>query len=119
MREIRKSGSEGGAGQNNVPFLPLSFAFASHTLSSHFRISEVRLCSAKEGGMAVSAVWKLACLLARALPIGTKEHAEAQKAGRLCPSPKIQKQGAFGMSWSFGWLGSVEFEWIQVSIFSF
>ena len=25
MREIRKSGSEGGAGQNNVPFLPLSF----------------------------------------------------------------------------------------------
>ena len=24
MREIRKSGSEGGAGQNNVPFLPLS-----------------------------------------------------------------------------------------------
>ncbi len=40
MREIRKSGSEGGAGQNNVPFLPLSLAFASHTLSSHFRISE-------------------------------------------------------------------------------
>ena len=69
--------------------------------------------------MAVSAVWKLACLLARALPIGTKEHAEAQKAGRLCPSPKIQKQGAFGMSWSFGWPGSVEFEWIQASIFSF
>jgi hypothetical protein len=24
MREICKSGSEGGAGQNNVPFLPLS-----------------------------------------------------------------------------------------------
>ncbi len=24
MREIRKSGSEGGAGQTNVPFLPLS-----------------------------------------------------------------------------------------------
>ena len=41
MREIRKSGSEGGAGQNNVPFLPLSLAFASHTLSSHFRISEI------------------------------------------------------------------------------
>jgi len=28
MREIRKSGSEGGAGQNNVPFLPLSFSAA-------------------------------------------------------------------------------------------
>ena len=24
MREIRQSGSEGGAGQTNVPFLPLS-----------------------------------------------------------------------------------------------
>ena len=92
MREIRKSGSEGVAGQNNVPFLPLSLAFASHTPSSHFRISEIlrkatsvrtscyhslqtmkahsyhclfeiRLCSAKEGGMAVSAVWRLAYLL--------------------------------------------------------
>ena len=42
MREIRKSGSEGGAGQNNVPFLPLSLAFASHTLSSHFRMSEAK-----------------------------------------------------------------------------
>ena len=26
MREIRQSGSEGGAGQTNVPFLPLSNA---------------------------------------------------------------------------------------------
>ena len=69
-------------------------AFASHTLSSHFRISEIlrkatsvrtscyhslqtmkahsyhclfeiRLCSAKEGGMAVSAVWRLVYLLVR------------------------------------------------------
>ena len=67
-------------------------AFASHTLSSHFRISEIlrkatsvrtscyhsletmkthsyhclfeiRLCTAKEGGMAVSAVLRLAYLL--------------------------------------------------------
>jgi len=69
--------------------------------------------------MAVSPVRKLACLLVRALPIGTKEHAKAQKAGTQCPSPKIQKQGAFGMSWSFGWPGSVEFEWIQSSFFDF
>ncbi len=40
MREIRKSGSEGGARQTNVPFLPLSLAFASHTLSLHFRMSD-------------------------------------------------------------------------------
>ena len=32
MREIRKSGSEGGAGQNNVPFLPLSGGNGTLTL---------------------------------------------------------------------------------------
>ena len=51
MREIRKSGSEGGAGQNNVPFLPLSLAFASHILSSHFRISEDLQQGQKMGSM--------------------------------------------------------------------
>ena len=32
MREIRKSGSEGGAGQTNVPFLPLSPLFLLQSL---------------------------------------------------------------------------------------
>ena len=34
MREIRKSGSEGGAGQNNVPFLPLSLLKAKSIFQS-------------------------------------------------------------------------------------
>jgi len=52
--------------------------------------------------MAVSAVWRLACLLAP-IPIRTKEHAKAHRLclrlveptdrrDALCPSPKIQKQ---------------------------
>ena len=38
MREIRKSGSEGGAGQTNVPFLPLSFFCAA---KSNFQLTMV------------------------------------------------------------------------------
>jgi hypothetical protein len=34
MREIRKSGSEGGAGQTNAPFLPLSLSGADANPSS-------------------------------------------------------------------------------------
>ena len=30
------------------------------------------------------------------IPIGTKEHAKADRRDALCPSPKIQKQAAFG-----------------------
>ena len=37
----------------------------------------MRLCSAKEGGMAVSAVWRLFSLLAP--DIGTKEHSKAHR----------------------------------------
>jgi len=43
--------------------------------------------------MAVPAVWRLINLLAFIEP---KQHANSQ-AGRLCSSPKIQKQAAFGM----------------------
>ena len=88
-------------------------AFASHTLSSHFRISEIlrkatsvrtscyhlqqtmkahsyhclfeiRLCAAKEGGMAVSAVWRLVYFLAT-LPIGTKGADRSTQARRAVP----------------------------------
>ena len=40
MREIRKSGSEGGAGQTNVPFLPLSGAVMQHLVAGF--ISKLR-----------------------------------------------------------------------------
>ncbi len=36
--------------------------------------------------------------LARTLPIGTKEHNNAHRRDALCPSTKIQKQAAFGIS---------------------
>ena len=59
----------------------------------------------QKGGMAVSAVWRLACLLSP-IPIGTKEHAKTHRRclrlveptdrrDALCSSPKIQKQAAF------------------------
>ncbi len=62
----------------------------------------------KKGGMAVSAVWRLVYLLAPC-PARTKEHANAHRhylrlveptdrRDALCPSPKIQKQAAFGKS---------------------
>ena len=50
----------------------------------------------QKGGMAVSAVWRLACLLSP-IPIGTKEHAKTHRRDALCSSPKIQKQAAFGI----------------------
>ena len=50
----------------------------------------------QKGGMAVSAVWRLACLLCH-IPIGTKEHAKTHRRDALCSSPKIQKQAAFGI----------------------
>ena len=42
MREIRKSGSEGGAGQNNVPFLPLSFFCDAKSNSNRERLFAVK-----------------------------------------------------------------------------
>jgi hypothetical protein len=47
--------------------------------------------------MAVSTVWRLFSLLAP--DIGTKEHTKAHRRDALCPSPKVQKQAAFGMSY--------------------
>ena len=64
----------------------------------------MRLCSGKEGGMAVSAVWRLVYFLAHAQRNqGTRENTGgASSAGdALCPSPKIQKQAAFGISACF------------------
>jgi hypothetical protein len=37
-------------------------------------------------------------LLARTLPIVTKEHANAHRRDALCPSPKIQMQAVFGIT---------------------
>jgi hypothetical protein len=45
--------------------------------------------------MAVSAVWTLIYLLAH---IGTKEQHCRTQEGRLCSSPRIQKQVAFDIS---------------------
>ena len=39
---------------------------------------EIRLCTAKEGGMAVSAVWRLAYLIAP-FPLGTKSQAKEHR----------------------------------------
>ncbi|NBS51309.1 MAG: hypothetical protein EBS96_01560 [Spartobacteria bacterium] len=36
-------------------------------------------------------------LLSRTLPIVTKEQVAAQRRDALCPSPKVQKQAAFGI----------------------
>ena len=58
---------------------------------------EIGLCSAKERGMAVSAVWTLVYLLAT-LPSGTKEHANIHGRDALCPSAKIQKHATFGIN---------------------
>ena len=44
MREIRKSGSEGGAGQTNVPFLPLSVEKFSPRLCVSVRGLRRRRC---------------------------------------------------------------------------
>ena len=52
--------------------------------------------TAREGGMAVSAVWTMVYLLATDSH-WNKEHAKAHRRDALCPSPKIQKQAAFGM----------------------
>ena len=51
--------------------------------------------------MAVSAVLRLGNLLAP-IPIETKEYAKAHRRDALCPSPKIQKQSAFGMKGPYG-----------------
>ena len=47
--------------------------------------------------MAVSAVWTLVYLLAP-LPPEQKEQTAAHRRDALCPSPKIQKQAAFGIN---------------------
>jgi len=47
--------------------------------------------------MAVSAVWRLVCFLAPS-PSEPKEQTAAHRRDALCPSTKIQKQAAFGMT---------------------
>jgi hypothetical protein len=51
------------------------------------------LCTAKEGGMAVSAVWRLVCFLAT-LPIGTKGADRSTQARRAVPLYKTNLIGA-------------------------
>ena len=46
--------------------------------------------------MAVSAVWRMVYFLAT-LASRTKEQTAAHRRDALCPSPKIQKQAAFGI----------------------
>ena len=46
--------------------------------------------------MAVSAVWRLVYFLAPC-PSEPKEQTAAHRRDALCPSPKIQKQAAFGI----------------------
>ena len=68
---------------------------------------EIRLCTAKERGMAVSAEWRLFYLLAPS-PSEPKEQTAAHRRclqlveptdrrDALCPSPGAQKQAAFGI----------------------
>ena len=52
--------------------------------------------AAEKGGMAVSAVWRLVYFLAPC-PSEPKEQTAAHRRDALCPSPKIQKQAAFGI----------------------
>ncbi|NBS52275.1 MAG: hypothetical protein EBS96_06595 [Spartobacteria bacterium] len=52
--------------------------------------------AAEKGGMAVSAVWRLVCVLAPC-PSEPKELTAAHRRDALCPSTKIQKQAAFGI----------------------
>ena len=47
MREILKSGSEGGAGQSNVPFLPLS-SESSATITHGIRHTDGAASSARK-----------------------------------------------------------------------
>ena len=64
-------------------------------LESHTIVSlKLDFAAQNKGGMAVSAVWTLVYLL---VPLVTKEHANAHRRDALCPSPKIQKQAAFGI----------------------
>ena len=83
----------------------LCFTTSSHLYHCPF---EIGLCSAKEGGMAVSAVWRLVYLLApwpaepRSTPTHTSNYLRlvepTDQRDALCPSPKIQKQAAFGIN---------------------
>jgi hypothetical protein len=66
----------------------------------------MRLCSAKERGNGRLGRVHTG-LLACTLPIVTKEHANAHRRDALCPSPKIQKQAAFGIILVFGLYGKV------------
>ena len=65
-------------------------------MCSYHYLFEIRLCSAKERGDGRLGRVDTG-LLARTLPSGTKEHANAHRQDALCPSPKIQKQAAFGI----------------------
>ena len=56
---------------------------------------EIGLCSAKEGHDRLGRIETE--LLARTFPIGNKVHTNAHRRDALCPSPKIQKQAAFGI----------------------
>ena len=69
---------------------------------------EIGLCSGK-GGMAVSAVWRLVCFLAPC-PSEPKEQTAAHRRDALCPSTKIQKQAAFGISHYFRHLAADGYE---------
>gem|GEM_PF-2651881 len=62
----------------------------------------------KKGGMAVSAVWTLAYLLAPcpAEPRSTPTHTGDDA---LCPSPKIQKHAAFGITRPLGSSARIHF----------
>ena len=65
-------------------------------MCSYHYLFEIRLCSAKERGDGRLGRVDTG-LLARTLPSGTKEHANAHRRVALCPSLKIQKQAAFGI----------------------
>jgi len=58
MREIRLSGSEGGAGQTNVPFLPLSG-----------RVSDRRIWTGKWLGLCRRSERRLSCAAKRQHPL--------------------------------------------------
>ena len=56
---------------------------------------KLNLASRKKGGMAVPAVWRL---INYARVHRTQTARRSSQAGRLCSSPKIQKQAAFDIS---------------------
>ena len=66
-------------------------------MSSHTIVPLKLDFAAEKGGMAVSAVWRRVYFLAPC-PSEPKEQTAAHRRDALCPSTKIQKQAAFGIT---------------------